>query len=230
MRFCLAALVLVPVALARAGGETADALAQDMLKTLKEIKTRLATVKDQKTAEAARPQMLDLGNRLAKLMNREMILEKDPEQKKRLAELKKNYQKEGKAVLEDISREMKRIKELPGALKVLRDVPLLEIFEGDNARRARAKVDVQTLTVAVNTYYIQNGVRPKTLKQLTEKQPDGGRPFLEARALIDPWGRPYVYEPDMVHPQTGLPLIYSQGPRPGDPAGRIHNWPAPQKK
>jgi hypothetical protein len=226
MRFCLVTLVLVPVALARAGGETAEALAQDMLKTLKEIKTLLATVKDQKTAEAARPQMLDLGKRLAKLMNREMILEKDPEQKKRLAELKKNYQKEGKAILEDISREMKRVKDLPGVPKVLRDVPLLEIFDADNARRERAKVDVQTLTRAVDTYFIANGAYPETLKQLTE----GMKPFLEARALTDPWGRPYVYEPNIRDEQTNRPLIYSQGPRPGDASGRIRNWPAPPKK
>jgi hypothetical protein len=230
MRIWLAALVLVPVALARAGGDSAESLAQDMVKTLKEIKTLLATVKDQKTAEVARPKMLDLGKRLAKLMSREMTLEKDPEQKKRLAELKKKYQKEGKAILEDISREMKRVRELPGALKVLRDVPLLEIVDGDNARQERAKVNLKVLSVAVTKYFIDQGQYPPSLKALTEKQPGGGRELLEPTALIDPWGRPYVYEPNVVNPQTGTPLIYSQGPRPGDASGHIRNWPAPLKK
>src|SRR5262245_11156649 len=150
MRFCLAALVLVPVALARAGGDTAEALAQDMVKTLKEIKPLLASIKDAKTAEAARPKLLDFGKRLSKLRDRELILEKAAEQKKRLVELKKKYRKEGQANLADISQEMKRVKELPGVLKVLRDVPLLEIFDSDNAGRERAKIDVQTLTRAVD--------------------------------------------------------------------------------
>jgi hypothetical protein len=226
MRFCLAALVLVPVALARAGGDTAEALTQDMLKTLKEMKPLLATVKDQKTAEVARPKLLDLGERLSKLRDRQLILEKDPVQKKRLAELKEKYRKEGQAIIDDIARESKRVKELPGVMKVLAGVPLVELADVDNARRQRAKVDVQTLTRAVDTYFVANGVYPKTLKQLTE----GRKPFLEAKALLDPWGRPYVYEPGMADPQTGRPLIYSQGPRPGDPTGRIRNWPAPQKK
>ena len=228
MRFCLAGLVLVPVALARAGDDSAESFVQDALKILKEIKPVLASIKDEKTAEAARPKLLDLGKRITILWQK-TAEQNVPQQKKILAELEKKYRKEWDAILEDNSREMKRVKELPGVLKVLRDVPLLEIVDGDHVRRERARADVRTLTVAVDTYFLTNGEHPQTLKQLTEKQPDGGRPFLEATSLIDPWGRPYVYEPNTRDEQTGRPLIYSQGPRPGDPAGRIRNWPAPPK-
>jgi hypothetical protein len=230
MRFCLAALVLVPVALARAGGENAEALARDTLKILKEIKPVLAAIKDVKTAEAARPQLLDLGKQVTALEKRAAALRKDPEQKKRLAELERKVRKDGEPILEDITREVKRIRALVGDHRVLEDVPILKLVDTDNARTERARVDVRTLTLAVQAYFINNGEYPQTLKQLTEKQQDGGQPFLEARTLIDPWGRPYVYEPDTADPLTGRPLIYSQGSRSGDPTGRIRNWPTPPKK
>jgi hypothetical protein len=216
--------------LARAGGENADALARDTLKILKEIKPVLVTIKDVKSAEAARPQLLDLGKQVTALEKRAAALRKDPEQKKRLAELERKVRKEGEPILEDITREVKRIRALVGDHRVLEDVPILKLVDTDNARTERARVDVRTLTLAVQAYFINNGEYPQTLKQLAEKQPNGGLPFLEARALTDPWSRPYVYEPGMTDPLTGRPLIYSQGPRPGDPTGRIRNWPAPPKK
>jgi hypothetical protein len=219
----------MPAALARAG-DNAESIVQDIFQIYKEMKPLLASIKDQRTAEAARPKLLALGERGATLKEKAVALLKDPEQKKRLLELEKKYQQQGEAIIADLSREIKRISKLPGILNVLGDMPVLKQFDMDNARRERAKVDVQTLTRAVDTYFITNGEYPQTLKQLTEKQLDGGRPFLEAKALIDPWGRPYVYEPNTRDEQTGRPLIYSQGPRPGDPAGRIRNWPTPPKK
>jgi hypothetical protein len=229
MRFWLAALVLVPVAFARAGGDTADSLAQDGLKILKEIKSLLATIKDQKTAEAARPKLLDLAKSYGKLFDRTGVILRDPVQSKRLAELNKKYGKEGEGLLKDVSREVKRVRELPGVLKALEDVSLIDLFDAPGARRARVRIDLRNLTTAVEAHKVRHGAFPASLKDLT-KGKKGEKPLLEPKALRDPWGRPYVYDPSQLDPVTGRPLIYSEGPPPRNPSGRISNWTAPKKK
>jgi hypothetical protein len=66
------------------------------------------------------------------------------------------------------------------------------------------------------------------LNVLTE--PVGCRPApLEAKDLLDPWGRPYVYDPNETHPKSPRPLLYSQGAEPGK-SPRIRNWEADGKK
>jgi hypothetical protein len=207
MRFCIAALLLSLPGLARAGEGAPGSPAEEMLKILKETKSLLASIKDAKTAEAARPKLRALSKRLAKL-------------------------KEVQAALAEVARELDRIAGLPGAAQALRDVPLLDsAAQAEQARRKRAKIAVHSLEVAVEAYAARNGAHPPDLKTLTVVDPNtGARAALEAKHLIDPWGRPYVYEPTTVHPTSGRPLIYSQGPHPKDPASRIANWTAPAKK
>jgi Type II secretion system (T2SS), protein G len=95
--------------------------------------------------------------------------------------------------------------------------------EFGESRERIAKSGVKTLETAARAYHIWHEKYPPTLKVLTE--PDDGRPpALEPAALIDPWGRPYQYGPKQRHPQTGVPLIYSQGADPDDPADDIRNW------
>jgi hypothetical protein len=205
MRFCLPALLLFLPTLARAGEGPDKPTVEEMVKALKEVKALLATVKDKKTAEAARPKLLKLSKRLAQL-------------------------KELQAAFGDVARELDRLAALPPAAEALRDVPLVgSVALREKALRERARIDVKTLTTAVETYYVRDGVYPASLQVLTQKQPDGGAAFLSAKALIDPWGRPYVYEPGTLHPTKGTPLIYSHGPRPGDKAGRIANWSVKKK-
>jgi general secretion pathway protein G len=93
----------------------------------------------------------------------------------------------------------------------------------DNAKRDRAKVDVQTLQTAIEAYKTEHGQYPQSLQVLTmPDQAMGSFATLEQKALIDPWGNPYVFDPSTMHPQTGRAKIYSQGP-----PGRgmvISNW------
>jgi hypothetical protein len=228
MRFCLAALVLILVGVARAG-DTAEAFARDSMKNLKDIKPVLASIKDSKTAEAALPKLLDLGKRLEKIEQRARALAKDPEQKKRLADFDKKFSKEGEAIMADLGRELTRIRALPGVMKGLLELPVLQFIDLNSGRVARARVDLRILTQAVQAYFVANGAYPASLDQLTEKQPGGGKPFLEAKSLVDPWGRRYLYDPSTLHPTTGRPLIWSEGPRSGETPGRIRNWADPKK-
>jgi len=92
---------------------------------------------------------------------------------------------------------------------------------GDKGKAALA--GVRTLESAVKAYKITYGDHPESLEVLTKA--DGDKPaVLEERALTDPWGRPYVYDPAHKNELTGVPLIYSQGPNPADEKGHIRNW------
>jgi hypothetical protein len=87
----------------------------------------------------------------------------------------------------------------------------------------RAREGVTALDKAVAAYKVRQGNYPESLKALTQGE-DGKPALIEEAALLDPWGRPYVYEPQALHPEDRRPLIYSRGPDPEKPAGAIRNW------
>jgi uncharacterized protein (TIGR03000 family) len=90
----------------------------------------------------------------------------------------------------------------------------------------RAKVDVKILEKAVQAYKVLHNNYPEALEALT--QADGKNPALiEDKALLDPWGKAYVYEPNKRHPKTDIPHIYSNGP-PGSKMP-IANWDSDAK-
>jgi type II secretory pathway pseudopilin PulG len=93
----------------------------------------------------------------------------------------------------------------------------------DKAREDTARMGVSELEKAVEAYKVAYGDYPPELRTLTQAL-DGRPAALEEKALKDPWGRDYVYEPGTRHPQTGRPRIYSAGPNPGDASKVISNW------
>jgi general secretion pathway protein G len=97
----------------------------------------------------------------------------------------------------------------------------------DDAKKDVAKMGVTELDRAVQAWKVNprnpGGDYPTDLQVLTQPQDDSPA-VLEAKALIDPWNRPYVYEAGNRHPLTHRPHIYSNGPNPGNAAGRISNW------
>jgi hypothetical protein len=220
---------LVPASVAQAGEDTPEAVIEDIRKVVREMKSVLEGIRDRKTAEAARANLIGVSKRFAQIRDRAAALKKDPALRDRLKELEGKYDKEGRALAQAIFKEMERVAALPGGADALKDfLPYQEDLEG--SRRVKASLELHNLTAAVEAYKDKHGAYPPTLKALTEKQPDGGKPVLDPKSLLDPWGREYVYDPSMQHPTRGTPLIYSQGPRPGEAAGRIRNWTAPTKK
>lgn len=94
----------------------------------------------------------------------------------------------------------------------------------DEAKESRAKLDINTLDQTVQAYKVQSGGDyPLELGVLVQPTPDGKPAALEERALLDPWGQPYQYDPQNRHPLTGKPRIYSLGPR-SDGSAPIANW------
>jgi hypothetical protein len=91
-------------------------------------------------------------------------------------------------------------------------------------KAAQAKVDLNNIGKAVLAYKTSTGQWPENLESLTEKEPDGGNIYLSTNTLVDPWGRRYQYDAKEHHPDTGQPLIWSEGPNPGSAASKIANW------
>jgi hypothetical protein len=92
-----------------------------------------------------------------------------------------------------------------------------EPFSGDG-RRPKARVDVMTLTKAVEAFRIQYDTYPSSLQALVT--PPGGKPFVEAETLMGPWG-PYQYDPRGRHSDGKQPDIWTVTP---DGKERIGNW------
>jgi general secretion pathway protein G len=95
----------------------------------------------------------------------------------------------------------------------------------DEARKSTAQSQSRILAETASAYQLKYGEYPASLDALIQPTADGGKPFLEASALIDPWGRAYQYAvPGPHHPSTGAPDVWSQGANLGDPNGAVGNW------
>jgi general secretion pathway protein G len=95
----------------------------------------------------------------------------------------------------------------------------------EDARKDTAKAQTRILAQTAAAYQVKYGEYPPSLESLTQPTADGGKPYLEASALIDPWGRAYQYAvPGSHHPATAEPDIWSQGPNVADPNGMLGNW------
>jgi len=93
----------------------------------------------------------------------------------------------------------------------------------DESKESVAKLAIKNIESACSAYKVQHGNWPENLQVLT--MPEGGKPaYLKDQQIIDPWGRPYGYDPHQTHPKTGDPLIFSQGVNPGNQAGFIRSW------
>ena len=92
-----------------------------------------------------------------------------------------------------------------------------------NPQVTRARLAIKNLEKAVMTYKNSYDF-PEKLEILTDDKANAAGALLSASALIDPWGRPFHYDPNQLHPDTGMPLIWSDGASPGQPGSKIESW------
>src|SRR5687768_11726609 len=120
-----------------------------------------------------------------------------------------------------------------------RSALLLALVVGTTTWTSAAWADVKTdkmiiaawreataLSTQVEIYKLNNGSYPKSIKALTQKQPKGGSPLVAPEKVIDPWGRPYEIDPKGPMNEGIKADVWSKGPNPKDPKGRIGNWPS----
>lgn len=80
------------------------------------------------------------------------------------------------------------------------------------------------LTQAVQAYNLKHGQFPDTLEMLLDPSVRGG-PYLESKdAIIDPWGKQYIYEKSGTKNKGLKPDIYSIPPGADGERDWIGNW------
>jgi hypothetical protein len=92
-----------------------------------------------------------------------------------------------------------------------------------DTRENRARMDLSSIEKALLTFQIKHGHYPHSLEELTQRHPDDSSALLKSHALRDPWNQPYHYDPGQLHPETGIPLVWTDGD-PGKPTCKIANW------
>jgi general secretion pathway protein G len=104
---------------------------------------------------------------------------------------------------------------------VLAGVSSLYVFRYlEDSKVNRCKADVQTIAKAAQAYEIQFGQLPGSLQELVQP-PSGGKPFIEADALIDPWGKQYQYDQSGQHNNGLKPDVWTTNQ---DGTVTIGNW------
>lgn len=94
-----------------------------------------------------------------------------------------------------------------------------------DARVAAARTQIETLGLALDTYYLHNDHYPSTAQGLAAlvalpagdpPAPNWRGPYLRKGVPLDPWGRPYVYRsPGEVNVATYDLLSYGRDGKPG---------------
>jgi len=108
-------------------------------------------------------------------------------------------------------------------LVVLAGIGIGVFYYLDSSKDRVALIQIRNLESAVSGYAaLHDGNYPESLQAMTVPENDKPAP-LSAQQLMDPWNRPYVYDPQQRHPATHKPLIYSQGANPGQ-STPIRNW------
>jgi general secretion pathway protein G len=88
----------------------------------------------------------------------------------------------------------------------------------ESSRESLAKLQITHLQEAVQAYNVDNGSPPESLQVLTVSEA-GKHAYIEQKDMLDPWGKPYNYEPGNLSP-TGHPRLSTTSPS-GTP---IANW------
>jgi len=91
----------------------------------------------------------------------------------------------------------------------------------EDAKLNTAKMGVDRVSKAVETYKLNYGEAPESLAVLTQAGQNGG-PYLKDEELVDPWNQPYQYDPNGSHQQPPgfKPDVFCHGPQ----GQVIGNW------
>jgi hypothetical protein len=208
---------LVFLAAARADDPDAGALVKDLLASQKETVEVLKLIKDSKSAEAARAQLDRLGG---ECQRKEFALGRLPPQVRHEALAK--HGKERAELSRQMGTECARVEKIKGLQLLLRDYHPFRTHGGEGLRAA-ARQKALDLMRAVQAYHLTHGELPASLAMLAEKGKDGERPFATADDLLDPWGKPYQYDPAGPKHDGFKPDIWTVDP--ADGKTKIGNWP-----
>jgi hypothetical protein len=134
-------------------------------------------------------------------------------------------------VTAELETQWRRAVAIPGAKVELEKLTAIAgvTTTAGKLKRQVAEASVKSLSLATKAYEIKYGEPPADLAKLLAP-PDSMKPFIEKEWLIDPWDRPYRYDPKGPRNGGDRTDIWSTGPDPNDPKGIIGNWPKKKDK
>jgi general secretion pathway protein G len=91
----------------------------------------------------------------------------------------------------------------------------------DEAKINKCKIQIKNIETAVEAYKVSHGDYPSSLQALAQPDPDGGRPALDAEALLTPWKTQYGYNPAGTNNGGNKADIWADAPN----GKKIGNWP-----
>ncbi len=95
----------------------------------------------------------------------------------------------------------------------------------EEARITRAKSDIESISLAIDMYEVDNGEFPPNIEALRSKPGDAENwrgPYLK-REPLDPWGKQYKYKNPGDHNKEDYDL-YSNGKDGAEGADDVTNW------
>jgi hypothetical protein len=96
----------------------------------------------------------------------------------------------------------------------------LSLFQ--RAEVDRARLQARQVEAAVLTYFLRHQEYPADLTILTQPDPENNnKAYLEAKDLLDPWGKPFQIDPAGPHNKGAKPDIFTIPPDAREPVG---NW------
>jgi general secretion pathway protein G len=91
----------------------------------------------------------------------------------------------------------------------------------EDAKLSDARIKVKMIGDMVQQYRLQNGDQyPPSLEALTQPGPLGSQPYSDMQGLMDPWGKPFQYDPAGQHNNGLKPDVWTTTPN----GGTIGNW------
>jgi hypothetical protein len=116
-------MVLTPGSGGTGAAATHEAVAKDMLDTLGQINTVLGNIKDEPTAEAARPDLKKAALRMLELRKRAKELKPPTKAEKDL--LEKRYKEKFDDALKKLRIESVRVKTIPGGPEAVKEIAVV---------------------------------------------------------------------------------------------------------
>jgi hypothetical protein len=118
--FAICAVAVVSLALSGCGRDSLESLRKQQLQTVKEANELLETIKDQASADKARPRLKELGDRWRDLEKRVDALPPVPAEEE--ARARKQYDDELNGAILRFLRESMRVRFVPGGQEVMQDL------------------------------------------------------------------------------------------------------------
>lgn len=81
----------------------------------------------------------------------------------------------------------------------------------DDAKEGVARTNAMKLAKACEVFQTKYNRLPESLQELVQP-PDGMRPYAQQEELLDPWGKPYQYDPAGTHNGGQRPDVFTTSP------------------